>query len=525
MILYITNIIVSLNNNQEEEIYHNLEKNGITKDKIINLKYSKRSIDSRKRSDIKLVYNLEVEVKDETKWIESENIKLIKKTKKTILKNSKLITSKIVVIGAGPAGLFAAYNLCKLGYKPLIIERGEKIEERDLSVEKFIKNGVLDVESNIQFGEGGAGTYSDGKLNTRVKSGYIKDVFEIFIECGAQEKIFWDYKPHIGTDILKKVIINLRKRIIEMGGSFEFNSKLIDVLIEKGKIKGIKILKKIGEVKKIEVDSLILAIGHSSRDTYRLLHSRGIKMESKPFAIGARIEHPREFIDKLIYGKEYTNEILGASTYSLTYNNPLEKRGVFSFCMCPGGIIVNAASENGGTLVNGMSYSKRDGEFSNSAVVVAVREGDFGNNVFSGMEFQEYLEKKAYEIGGYCGLYQKVEDFINGKKSTIIKNTSYEMKLEPYDLNDFFPKFIVDNMKLALKHWNKIYPGFALKDAVLIGPETRTSSPVKILRDEFGESQSVKGIYPIGEGAGYAGGITSAAIDGLKIIDLSFGKN
>lgn len=524
MNLYITNIIVPLKLDQKKGIYEELKKLGLNSTDIIDFKYSKRSIDSRKKSDIKLVYNLEVQVKDGVQWKERENIKRIEETPEVKRVPNLPVSSRIAIVGTGPAGLFAAYNLCKNGYKPVIFERGEKVQERDLSIDKFIKENILNPDSNIQFGEGGAGTYSDGKLNTRIKSGYINEVFSLLVKCGAQEEILWDYKPHIGTDILKKVVVNLREEIISMGGTFHFNSKLTDIFLEDNRVKEIEIIKNSKDKEIIPVDFLILGIGHSARETYRMLHQRGALMESKPFAVGARIEHPRVFIDKLMHGKEFNNPLLGSGTYSLTYNSPLDKRGVFSFCMCPGGVVVNAASHHGGTLVNGMSYSHRKDDFSNSALVVSVRADDFGDHLFAGMEFQEKLEQKAYKIGGYCGLYQNTEDFLKGKVSTLTPASSYQMKLQPYDLNKFFPKFIVDNMKLALEYWNKTHPGFVSKDANLIGPETRTSAPVKILRDELGESLTIKGLYPIGEGAGYAGGITSAAVDGLKITDLAFTK-
>lgn len=532
MKISITNLIIPINKNQNESIYNEIEKLGIQSKEIKELKFSKRSIDSRKKNEIKFVYNIEIEVNDCCQIPKKENIKIV--TEQTTAPRIATfdLNAKIAVIGTGPAGLFAAYSLCKYGYKPIIFERGESVEDRDISIEKFIKTSQLNPNSNIQFGEGGAGTYSDGKLNTRIKSGYINEVFEILLECGAQEQISWDYKPHIGTDVLKTVITNLRNKIIALGGVFHFNSLLTDIKLSNGSIESIDIteLDKSSsnsqlKVSNYKVDKLILAIGHSARDTYRMLHKNNIFMENKPFAVGARIEHPREFIDKLMFGKEYQNDLLGSATYSLTYNNKEENRGVFSFCMCPGGVIVNAASQEGGTLVNGMSYSDRKRPFSNSALVVAVKENEFGDHLFSGMEFQEMIERKAYKMGGgYTGIFQNTIDFINDKPSSKPLDSSYEMKLTPSNLNELFPKFITDNMKSALNHWNTIYKGFVSESANLIGPETRTSAPVRIVRDNFGESINAKGIFPIGEGAGYAGGITSAAVDGLKIVDLSFTK-
>ncbi len=477
---------------------------------------------------------------------------------------------EVLVVGTGPAGLFAALRLAEYGYKLIVIDRGEAVDERDKTVdrfiktgelnensniqfgeggagtysdgklntrikseyiekvftefvERFIKTGELNENSNIQFGEGGAGTYSDGKLNTRIKSEYIEKVFTEFVECGAQKEIMWDYKPHIGTDVLKVVVKNLREKIISLGGRFYFNNLLTDVVIENGEVQGAVIRNNKNEMEKLSVKKIILAIGHSSRDTYRMLHKNGVFMENKPFAVGARIEHPREDIDRMQYGKYAGNKNLGAATYSLTYNNKEEERGIFSFCMCPGGVIVNAASEKGGTLVNGMSYSDRNGRFSNSALVVGIKENEFGDELFSGMKFQEELERKTFElVKNYGALYQSVPDFLEGKLTEKEIETSYEMKKTPYDLNKLFPEVITRNMKMALNYWGKRYEGFVSERANLIAPETRTSAPVKITRNEIGESVNIKGLYPVGEGAGYAGGIVSAAVDGLKIVDLAF---
>ena len=522
MKINVNNIIVSIEKNQDREIEKEIIKRGIKKENIDRIVWSKRSIDSRKKSDIKFVYNVEVTLKKEIDLSKTKNISLVKETEK-IKRKALNKDEEILVVGTGPAGLFAALRLAEYGYKPIVIDRGEAVDERDKTVDRFIKTGELNENSNIQFGEGGAGTYSDGKLNTRIKSEYIEKVFTEFVECGAQKEIMWDYKPHIGTDVLKVVVKNLREKIISLGGRFYFNNLLTDVVIENGEVQGAVIRNNKNEMEKLPVKKIILAIGHSSRDTYRMLHKNGVFMENKPFAVGARIEHPREDIDRMQYGKYAGNKNLGAATYSLTYNNKEEERGIFSFCMCPGGVIVNAASENGGTLVNGMSYSDRNGRFSNSALVVGIKENEFGDELFSGMKFQEELERKTFElVKNYGALYQSVPDFLEGKLTEKEIETSYEMKKTPYDLNKLFPEVITRNMKMALNYWGKRYEGFVSERANLIAPETRTSAPVKITRNEIGESVNIKGLYPVGEGAGYAGGIVSAAIDGLKIVDLAF---
>ena len=522
MKINVNNIIISIEKNQDKEIEKEIIKRGIQRNNIEKVIWTKRSIDSRKKSDIKFVYNVEVILKNDVDISKLKNISIVKETK--IIERKPINSGEeVLVVGTGPAGLFAALRLAEYGYKPIIIERGEAVDERDKTVDNFIKTGELNENSNIQFGEGGAGTYSDGKLNTRIKSEYIEKVFAEFVECGAQKEILWDYKPHIGTDVLKVVVKNLRNKIISLGGRFYFNNLLIDLILKNGEIQGAVIRNNKNEIEKLSVKKVILAIGHSSRDTYRMLHKNKVFMENKPFAVGARIEHPREDIDRMQYGKYAGNKNLGAATYSLTYNNKEEERGIFSFCMCPGGVIVNAASEKGGVLVNGMSYSDRNGKFSNSALVVGIKENEFGDELFSGMKFQEELEKKTFElVKNYGALYQSVPDFLAGKITEKEIETSYEMKKTPYDLNKFFPEVITRNMKAALNYWEKRYEGFVSERANLIAPETRTSAPVKITRNEIGESVNTKGLYPIGEGAGYAGGIVSAAVDGLKIIDLAF---
>ena len=519
----INNIIISIDKNQDKEILKELEKRGIKKENIEMLIWNKRSIDSRKKNDIKFIYNIEVLLKKELDISALSNVLPVKEKEK-IIREPLYKNKEVAVIGTGPAGLFSALRLAEYGYIPLVFERGEEVDKRDITNNRFIADSILNSESNVQFGEGGAGTYSDGKLNTRIKSEYIDKVFRELVDCGAQEEILWDYKPHIGTDVLKVVVKNIREKIKSMGGKFYFNTKMENLLIKNNCVIGIETINKDGVKEIISTDSVILAIGHSSRDTYRMLHKNGVHLENKPFAVGARIEHLRSDIDKMQYGKYADHPLLGAATYSVTYNNKKEDRGVFSFCMCPGGVVVNAASEEGKTLVNGMSYSKRDGKFSNSAIVVGIKENEFGAELFSGMKFQENLERKTYEIGNnYGAVYQNVIDFIEGKKTSGSIESSYEMKMNSYDLNNLFTKFMTDNMKAAFQKWVK-NSYFISKNVNLIATETRTSAPVKITRDIKGQSININGLFPIGEGAGYAGGIVSAAVDGLKIVDLGFTK-
>lgn len=524
MKINLNNIKISINKNQDEEILKEIEFNGLTRDNIKNIKYLKRSIDGRSRNDIKFIYNIEIELKKDININKFEKFSLVKdEILKKRVSNKK--TEDVIVIGTGPAGLFAALRLVEYGYKPLIFERGEKVEERDRTTKNFILTGNLNENSNIQFGEGGAGTYSDGKLTTRVRSEYIDKIFNELIENGAQEEIFWNYKPHIGTDVLKKVVKNLRDKIIKLGGKFYFDTLVEDIIIENFKVKGIKFRNVKTNIKNtLETEHIILAIGHSSRDTYLMLHKNNIYLENKPFAIGLRIEHKRIDIDKMQYGKQVNNKLLEAATYNITFNNKIENRGVYSFCMCPGGEIVNASSEKNRSLVNGMSYSTRSGNFSNSAIVVGISKKDYGDKLFDGMKLQDNLEKKAYDIAGNGAVYQNSLDFLKNSKTSFEIESSYRMKLTSDNFKNFFPDFIKDNLHLAIENWYKNKKLPISENVNLIGPETRTSAPLKILRDERGESISTKGLYPIGEGAGYAGGIVSAAIDGLKIVDLIFSK-
>ncbi|MBS9776100.1 MAG: NAD(P)/FAD-dependent oxidoreductase [Fusobacterium sp.] len=520
------NIIIPIDKNQDEEIFKNLELNGIRKENIKNLKYLKKSIDSRNRREIKFIYALEIELKEEINLEHYTKLSLAKEN--TYKKRENILPKKteIAVVGTGPAGLFSALRLAELGYTPIVFERGEEVEKRNKTTADFIKNSKLNPNSNIQFGEGGAGTYSDGKLNTRIKSEYIEKVFEELVDCGAQQEILWNYKPHIGTDVLRIVVKNLREKIKSLGGKFYFNSLVKDIKVKNNEINSLIVENTQGnKIFNYEIKNVIFAIGHSSRDTYRMLHSRGVAIENKPFAIGVRIEHLRKDIDKMQYGACHTHPLLEAATYNMAFNNKKENRGTFSFCMCPGGEIVNASSEIGASLVNGMSYSTRNGKFSNSAIVVGVSEKDFGEQIFSGMNLQEKLEKKTYEIvGNYGAIYQNVLDFMKDKTTKNKIESSYQMELESYNMNKFFPDYITRNLHIAFENWQKNSGIFINKNVNLIGTETRTSAPVKILRDIKGESISIRGLYPIGEGAGYAGGIMSAAVDGLRVVDLAFSR-
>lgn len=434
----------------------------------------------------------------------------------------KLLTikEKPIIIGFGPAGMFAALELLEYGLQPIIFERGKKIEERTIDVQRFIRERLLNPESNIQFGEGGAGSYSDGKLFSRMNnSKYVSKVLDTFIKFGAPEEIGYISKPHIGTDVLCEIVKNIRKYILEHGGEIHYSSKMTDVLIKDGKASGVVI----DEEKEYHSSIIFLAVGHSARDTFETIHNRGIALEQKPIAVGLRIEHPAKTINLLRYGKKYENYPgLEAATYSLNYTNRKLKRGVYTFCMCPGGEVVNASSEQGAMVLNGMSYSRRSSAFSNSALVVTCHTSDYPSaSPLAGIEFQRDIERKVFHASG--GRWevpaQNVLDFLNGNVSKNLNQNSFTMGAIAVPLNELLPLFVSEMLVDAFHVWKEEYPLFVSEEAILFGAETRTSSPVKMKRRENYESISLKNFYPIGEGSGYTGGITSSAADAIKAVE------
>ena len=404
--------------------------------------------------------------------------------------------------------------LAKKGYRPLIIERGEDIKNRVKTVEKFWKEGILNPNSNVQFGAGGAGTFSDGKLNTTSKDKHFrnKEILKTFVKHGAPKEILYINKPHIGTDILRNVIQNMIDEIIKMKGEIRYNTCLTDINIKNNKLTSIKI-----NDETIPCENLILALGHSSRDTFEMLLKKGLNITSKPFAIGIRLQHTQKLINKSQYKKE--NPLLPPASYKLTYQTS-KKRGVYSFCMCPGGYVVNASSEKNMLAINGMSNYKRDTENANSAIIVTISKEDFGNEPLDGIKFQRKLEKKAYEIGKGKIPTQLFKDFINNKSSTNLGNIKpiFKGKYELTNIRDILPEYITESLIEAIKYFDTKIKGFAQDDTLLSAIESRTSSPIKIIRDE-NYTSNIKGIYPCGEGAGYAGGIMTSANDGIKVAE------
>lgn len=496
----------------------------VRKEDIIELRPVKRSLDARKKEDIHYSYVCEAVLRSQA--LEEKVLRRVKP--QTAVKAEPLYYShtptgteemkhRPVVVGAGPAGLFCAYRLALAGYAPLLLERGGMIEERTKAVERFWEDGTLLADTNVQFGEGGAGTFSDGKLNTMVKetTGRIRSVLETLAAFGAPEEITYINKPHIGTDCLRNVIVNMRKELLRLGCSVRFHAKVTDIVTEGGQVRGVSI----GE-EFLPCEVLVLAVGHSARDTFAMLKAHSVPMSRKAFAVGVRIEHEQEMINRAQYGD--AAELLPAADYKLTHTTA-DGRGVYSFCMCPGGFVVNASSEPDCLTVNGMSNHARDERNANSALVVNVMPEDFGGeaeDVLAGVEFQRRLERAAYRAGEGKIPVQLYGDLLNHRPSVtighIVPNTkgAYQMA----SLEECLPKFVTEALLEGIASFDKKIRGFASEEAVLLGVEARTSSPVRIERNENLMS-AVSGLYPCGEGAGYAGGITSAAVDGIRVYE------
>ena len=499
----------------------------------------KKSIDARKKPELYLVYTVHVSCENENsivKKAKNSSLSIVSAKKYQLPKfGEESLSAPPLVIGAGPAGLFAAFVLAEAGYKPILIERGKCVEERTKDVEKFWETGVLDTSSNVQFGEGGAGTFSDGKLNTVVKDPANRNhfVLETFVRFGAPEEILYENKPHIGTDILCEVIANMRKYIIEKGAKVYFETCAKEFIFENKQIK--KVVCENG--REFEVSSVVLALGHSARDTFETLHGLQVPMEAKNFAVGFRVEHPQEMMNDALYGKQ--KQEMPAAPYKVTANFP-NGRGVYSFCMCPGGYVVNSSSEDEKLVVNGMSYSGRNSSTANSAIIVSVDQNDFMNPEFfkdgaeyllkeadalSGMRFQQALEKRAYALamgkipqqlyGDFCE--NRISDSYGEFSSNTKGNTAF------VNLRGLLSEDMEESFMNGMEHFARIIPDFNRKDAILSGIESRTSSPIRMNRDENFESE-IKGIYPCGEGAGYAGGITSAAMDGIRVAEAIIKK-
>ncbi len=517
MSVIISQIKTPITAGHEEIISAALKKTGIRPNSAVKCGVHKTSLDARDNSNIRLVSSV---------WVELENPKAEKllcekfSCCKEVCVSDPFPTAaepngkKVVIAGFGPAGMFAALTLAEYGYCPVVAERGGDVDERTAAVARFHSGGTLDTSTNVQFGEGGAGTFSDGKLTTRISDPLCRRVLERFAEFGAPEEILYKAKPHIGTDLLRNVVKNIRQKIISLGGQVRFHTILTDIGAENGKIRAVTF----NGNEAVPCDALIMAIGHSARDTFDMLLDKKIFLEPKPFSVGARIEHRQEDVNRSLYGKLWDNPNLPQGEYQLSYR--AGGRAVYTFCMCPGGTVVPAASERGEVVTNGMSVFARDGENANSALVVSVSPDDFGSKPTDGIEFARGIEKKAFELAGknYYAPAATVKSFLDGGGS--LKGASvvptYSIGVTECSFEKLFPKTVTDMMRVGLVEFSKKMKCFGEVGAVLTAPETRTSSPVRITRGEDMQSLSVKGLYPCGEGAGYAGGIMSAAVDGVR---------
>lgn len=496
----------------------------VLKDQIQEIHVVRRAVDARKKPHITFVYTLFVAVQNEVvvmkKLGRDKKVSTMEPIEpEPIVHGEQVLKERPVVVGFGPAGMLAAFYLAREGYRPIVLERGQDVDQRSHDVETFWQTGEFKAESNVQFGEGGAGTFSDGKLTTRVTHPRLHEIAKYFVQFGAPQEILYKHKPHVGTDVLRGMVKAMREQIIAWGGEVRFGAKLTKLQLAANQVVGVEV-----NDEEIIPTSLVLAgVGHSARDTYEMLYNTGIAMESKPFAVGVRIEHPQSMIDISQYGIEPAELGLGAAEYSVVYHDKETGRTAYSFCMCPGGEVVASASEDGHVVTNGMSLYARASGVANSALVVTVGPDDFGNHPLGGVAFQREWEKKAFELGGhdYKAPLQTVGDFLARQKGTVPEGNaaaphSYRPGVVAADLHECLPTYVTDVMERALPYFGRRIKGFDEPQICMTGVETRTSSPLRILRDDDRQSPTVKGLYPMGEGAGYAGGIMSAALDGAE---------
>jgi hypothetical protein len=503
---------------RSEEIIPQLvkDKYGI---KITTFRILKKSLDARNKNDIHWRYRILIDIDEaDTAGVLNyyEEVKVY--TESEIFQQPRAsVRVRVIIVGAGPAGLFCALRLIESGMEVTIFERGKPVEERMRDIEILESDGILDPESNVLFGEGGAGTYSDGKLTTRINRPEIDWFYRKLIENGAPESAAYESKPHIGTDKLRDIIKSIRIKITESGGEFRFSERVTDLLITDGKICGVAT----SHNREYKSDHVVLAPGHSARDLYEMLNNSKITLEKKGFAVGSRIEHPAELIRSIQYGKSRYAKMLPAAEYSLTWNNKKTGRGIYSFCMCPGGAVINSSSEKNLLCTNGMSMSDRGSALSNAAIVVTVTKEDTGPDLLGGIDFQRNIERMAFRAGGgeYKAPAQSVLSFIKKKTDRELPAVSYSNGVTPSRLEEFLPQWITTEMRIALEYFDKRMNGFISENGIFIGAETRTSSPLRILRGEDYQSVSLNGLYPAGEGAGYAGGIVSSAVDGIRCAD------
>jgi uncharacterized FAD-dependent dehydrogenase len=502
-----------------------LERLGISAGELVGYTIFRRGVDARKRSAIAFIYTLDVEVLNEDEWLSRlASRRNVAKTPDTeyqfVAAAPAKLTHRPLVIGSGPCGLFAGLTLAQMGFRPIILERGKAVRERTKDTFGLWRKSILNPESNVQFGEGGAGTFSDGKLYSQIKDPRHlgRKVLGELVKAGAPAEILWVSKPHIGTFRLVGVVEKMRATLRALGGEIRFQSRVADIAVDGGRVRGVVLAD--GEV--LASNHVVLAVGHSARDTFQMLRDRGIHLEAKPFSIGFRIEHPQSIIDRARYGKFAGHALLGAADYKLVHHCR-NGRSVYSFCMCPGGTVVAAASEPGRVVTNCMSQYSRNERNANAGIVVGITPADFPGDVLAGVEFQRRWESQAFDAGGrnYCAPAQLVGDYIAGRPSTALGSVvpSYAPGVRLTDLSACMPDYAVAAIREALPTFGKQIAGYAMNDAVLTGVETRTSSPLRITRNAKYESLNTRGLYPAGEGAGYAGGILSAAVDGIEVAE------
>ena len=521
----LTNIQLPLDHDDQAMTSAVLDRLSIAAEDLVSVHVHKRGYDARKKTNIVLIYTLDVETTHDESLIEKfAEHHLVKETPdmsyQFVANAPADLQERPVVIGFGPCGLLAGLVLAQMGYRPIILDRGKEVRERTKDTFGFWRKKILNTESNVQFGEGGAGTFSDGKLYSQVKdpNHYGRKVLTEFVASGAPDEIMYVSKPHIGTFRLVTMVEQIRAKIIELGGEIRFSARVDNVQIDNGQMTGVVLAD--GEV--IKSRHIALAIGHSARDTFQMLYDNNVYIEAKPFSVGFRIEHPQSVIDKARFGKNVGNPILGAADYKLVHHCK-SGRSVYSFCMCPGGTVVAAASEEHGVVTNGMSQYSRAERNANSAIVVGIDPSDYPGNPLAGIDFQRALERNAYVLGGsnYDAPAQKVGNFLKGTSSETVGSVvpSFQPGIKLTDLSKALPDFCIEAIREAIPVFNRKIKGFALEDALLTGVETRTSAPICIKRGKDFQSINTQGLYPAGEGAGYAGGILSAAIDGIKVAE------
>ena len=523
-------LTLPFDHNEEALTNSILKRLDIAQDQLVKFTIVNKAIDARRKTNIIAVYTIDAEIKNETDLLArfSDDIRVSAAPSMDYQMPSigEATGASPVVVGSGPCGLFTALVLAQAGLKPILIERGKDVKSRITDIQSFWQDGKLNPESNAQFGEGGAGTFSDGKLTTQIKDkqNRLRKVLNEFVIAGAPEEILYLTKPHLGTDNLVRIVKNIRKMIISLGGQVRFETKLTDIKIIDGKVAGAIV----NDSETIETDTIVLGLGHSARDTFEMLHRQGVPIEAKAFSIGVRIEHPQSMINKSQYGKHASHELLGAADYRLVHHCE-NGRSAYTFCMCPGGEVIACSSEPGCLTTNGMSRYSRDMPNANSALLVGVTPKDYrSTSPLGGIEFQRKWEKKAFEAGGndYFAPAQLVGDFLKGRESRSLGKVfpSYMPGVTLCNLEECLPDFVVKTLRLAIVEMDKKLKGFADNDAVMTAIESRSSSPVRILRNESFQSPAFEGLYPAGEGAGYAGGIISSAVDGIKISEAIISK-